>query len=78
MEKKAEVDLLSRHWGCSDKNIYALMKKPSCKNKLEIIKLGSLCRENNISEEELINIIEFLEKQKSIIESLKKQKFINV
>lgn len=66
MEKRDEVNLLVKHWGCTDKNIYALMKKPSYSKKISIMTMGSLCIENDISEKELLNIIEFLKKQKAI------------
>lgn len=66
MEKSVQVKLIAEHWGCTDKNVYSLMKKASSKKKIEIMTLGSLCKENHIGIEELSNIIDFLEKARAI------------
>lgn len=66
MEKAYEIKLITKHWECTDKNVYKLMSKKSSQSKLNIIKLGCLCRENNISLEDLKNVAEIIKLSKAI------------
>lgn len=59
MEKRERVELISRHWNCSDKNVYKLMANKDFDSKLKVIELGCICTENKLSSEELNAIIEF-------------------
>lgn len=66
MEKAYEIKLITKHWECTDKNVYKLMSKKSSQSKLNIIKLGCLCKENNISLEDLQNVAEIIKLSKAM------------
>lgn len=66
MEKRKRVELISKHWHCSDKNVYKLMKKEDFKPKLNVIELGCICVENKISADELNLIIKFIHDSRGI------------
>jgi hypothetical protein len=64
MEKIQEVKLISKHWQCSEQNVYKLMRSKTFQSKLKIIKLGSMVAEKNITDKELEAVFEFMSKMK--------------
>lgn len=66
MERVEEIRLITKHWQCSDKNVYKLMGKKTSEHKLNIIKLGCFCKENNINFEDLSKVAEIIKLSKGI------------
>ncbi len=66
MEKIDEVKLITKHWDCTDKNVYKLMSKKSSQKKLNIIKLGCLCKEHDINFDDIEKIVEIIKLSKAM------------
>ncbi len=66
MEKSDEIKLIAKHWQCTDKNVYKLMSKEQSKEKLNIIKLGCLCKENEISFKDIEKVADIIKLSKGI------------
>lgn len=66
MEKRERVELISRHWNCSDKNVYKLMQNKDFDSKLKVIELGCICIENNLTSDELNLILKFVNEYRGL------------
>lgn len=59
-----EVKKLSEHWGVTERAINTMKQKHP--KKYELIELGSICVDNNLSKEDLIDLIQLKELIKKI------------